>query len=296
MKIRFSFSFVFFLTLFSSTSMFAQLAMNLKLNSDDYIRYEKIYAFLTIKNQSGRPIIFGTNKNLQCKISFDIETLRGDRPKSLEAPMYEITDTLLPAGEKQTFTIPITKYFAFSSVGKYRIKAIVTHAQLAQSYETEPIEFNIVEGNVVWTTSVGIPALSAEENKDSKIGKRTYSIISYFDGTNKIYCLLVEDDKHIYGLTKVGYDIGTVKPQCEVDRLSNLHLLVQSSANIFSYFIYDVNCRLEEKEVYKKADEYSIPTLLYDEKTGRIHVVGGILATEGKDYIEKQESHTKQND
>lgn len=283
--------------IFCSTSLFAQLAMNLKLNGQNYIRFEKIYARLTIKNQSGQPIVFGSNKNLQCKISFEIETIKGDRPKSLETPMYQITDTLLPAGEKQTFSIPITKYFEFSSSGKYRIKAIVTHAQLPKSYETEQVEFNIVDGKVVWSTSVGVPSLSSEEGTDPKIDKRTFSIISYFDGTSKIFCLLVEDDKHIYGLTKVGYDIGTVKPQCEIDRLSNLHLLIQSSATIFSYFIYDISCRLEDKEVYKKIDEYTIPTLLKDEATGRIGVVGGIIAVEGEDYTEKKEVSTqKAND
>lgn len=286
-----------FLALFCSTSLFAQLAMSLKLNAQNYIRYEKIYAKLTIKNQSGQPIVFGSNKNLKCKISFEIETIKGDRPKSLETPMYEITDTLLPAGEKQTFSIPITKYFEFLSDGKYRIKAIVTHTQLPKSYETEQVEFNIIDGKVVWTTSVGVPSLSSEEDNDPKIDKRTFSIISYFDGTSKIFCLLVEDDKHIYGLTKVGYDIGAVKPQYEVDRLSNLHLLIQSSATIFSYFIYDINCRLEDKEVYKKIDEYTTPTLLKDEAIGRIHVVNGILAVEGEDYTEKKESSAqKAND
>lgn len=293
MRKKTTFLFISLFLFFSSTSLLAQLAMGFKLNGQNYIRYEKIYARLTIKNQSGQPIIFGTNKKLQCKISFEIDTLKGDRPKTLETPMYEITDTLLPAGEKETFSIPITKYFEFSGDGKYRIKAIVTHAQLPKSYETEQVEFNIIKGNVIWTTSVGIPSLSSEEDKTAKIAKRSYSIISYFDGTSKIFCLLVDDDKHIYGLTKVGYDIGTVKPQCEIDRLSNLHLLVQSSASIFSYFIYDINCKLEDREVYKKIDEYTIPRLLKDEKTGRIHVVGGILAVEGEDYMEKQESSAK---
>ena len=74
--------------------------MSLKLNGQNYIRYEKIYARLTIKNQSGQPIVFGSDKNLQCKISFQIETIKGEHPKSLETPMYEIKDTLLPAAEK----------------------------------------------------------------------------------------------------------------------------------------------------------------------------------------------------
>ncbi|HBM15226.1 MAG TPA: hypothetical protein DD381_02605 [Lentisphaeria bacterium] len=274
----------------SSITSYAQLAMNLKLNAQNYIRYEKIYVRLTIKNQSGQAIVFGSNEKLQGKITFQVDTLRGNAPKRIQNPQYEIKDILLKAGDKTSISIPLTKYFEFSTAGKYQVKAVVTHSQLQQAYETEPVEFNILTGNVAWTTSVGVPL-----DEDGSIDKRTYSIISYFDGTNKIYCLLVDDPTHIYGLTKIGFDIGTNKPECEIDNLSRLHMLIQNSSSVFSYFVYDIHCRLEDKEVYKRTDDYTIPHLFKDEKNGRIQVIGGILAVEGRDYMEKQNSTSPDN-
>lgn len=280
-------SITLFLLVFSS---YAQLAMNLKLNGQSYIKHEKIYARLTVKNQSGQTIVFGSNEKLKGEISLKIETIKGETPKIVQAPVYEINDIILHAGERHTFDIPITRYYEFPNDGKYRLKAVVTYSQLPKAYETSQVEFSIVSGNTVWSTLVGVPM-----DDDQQIDQRRYSIISYFDGSSKIFCLLVDDEKRIYGLTKVGFDIGTVKPQCEIGRLSNLHLLIQNSATIFSYFVYDINCKLEDKEVYKKADEHTIPQLVKDEKTGRIHVVGGILAVEGEDYFEKKESSTQKN-
>ena len=271
-------------TFLFSYQTFAQLAMSLELNSKNYISYEKIYARLTIKNQSGQALIFGSNKKLQGKISFKIETIQGEPPVKLEKPQFEIRDILLKAGDKHTFNIPITKYFEFPSNGKYRIRAVVSHTLLPKNYLTEPVEFNIVKGNTIWKTSVGVPLSGTD-----KIDLRKYNIISYFDGKYKIFCLLIDDDKHIYGLTKIGYDIGTIKPECQIDRLSKLHILVQNSTDIFSYFIYDVNCTLEQKEVYKRLDEYTIPHLLKDDGTGRLNVVGGTIAIKEEDYFEHNE-------
>jgi len=290
MNKKFSLILLFSSVFISSFSLFAQLAMSLKLNGESYIRYEKIYAKLTIKNQSGQTIVFGTNEKLQGKITFQIDTMRGEAPRKIQEPEFEIKDTLLQAGDKTSLSIPLTKYFEFPNAGRYRVKAIVSHSQLPKAYETEPVEFNIVNGDVVWTTSAGVPL-----DDEGTIDKRKYSIISYFDGNSKILCLLVDDEKHIYGLTKIGFDIGTVKPECEVDNLSNLHMLIQNSASVFSYFVYDINCRLEDKEVYKRIDEYTTPHLFKDEKTGRINVIGGILAVEGQDYQEKQPSVSASN-
>ena len=83
---------------------------------------------------------------------------------------------------------------------------------------------------------VGVPTVGKLEN-GQKIKKRNYKILSFFDGADSVYCLLVEDDKYVYGVTRIGYDIGNSKPECEIDRFSKLHILVQSSPTVL-YVLY----------------------------------------------------------
>lgn len=270
-----------------SGTVFAQLAMKLELNKKNYIQYERIYTRLTVKNQSGHLIVFGDNEKFKGEIKFEIETKDGKKLKTSSIPLYKIKNKLLNAGERETFCIPLTvENFQFKGEEEYKVKAIVSHGQLSNEYESNEVEFSIVNGNIVWTTKVGVPSVNETVNSGEKIKNRDYSIISYHDGDHKFYYLMVQDDKYVYGLTCLGFDIGTRQPECMVDRLSRLHILLQAGPRIYSYFIYDINCKLEEKTVYKQLED-NVIKLFKDENTGRINVAGAIKASEGSDYIEE---------
>ena len=273
---------------FLVSTTFAQLAMKLELNKQNYIQYERIYAKLIVKNQSGHPIVFGKNKNLKGEIRFEIERTDGGRAKLLSNIPYKIEDKLLKAGEQESFSIPLSKHL---QEGKYKIKAIVSHVKISHEYESNEVEFCIVHNNIIWATKVGVPSVSEEGEKNEKIKDREYSIISYHDGEHKLYYIMVQDAGYVYGLASLGFDTGTRQPECMVDSLSRVHILLQAGPDIYSYFVYDIDCKREEKAVYKRL-EGSVIKLFKDETTGRISVAGGIKAFQGSDYIEEAISDT----
>jgi hypothetical protein len=271
----------------ASYTSFAQIGMKLALNNQSYIKYEKIYAKVVLMNQSGNPIIFGLNPNLKGNIKFEIETISGSVPKPLNNN-YKVEGKVILQGEKETFIIPLTSIYDFPGEGRYKVKAIVEHSNFSTSYQSNYIYFTIAKGHIIWSTIVGVP-ISEEPGGEKVIDKRKYIIVRYFDGNDKIYCLKVEDEKYVYGVAKLGIDIGTQKPECKVDRFSRLHVLVQTSSKIYSYFIYDINCHLEKSVVYRKFIE-SVPMLVENKESGKIEVVGGIKAKEGLHYQEYDEA------
>ena len=95
----------------------------------------------------------------------------------------------------------------------------------------------------------------------------------------------IEDEKYVYGIARIGSDIGNFPPACEVDGLSRIHVLLQVSPNVYSYFIYDINCELAEKEVYVKTN--TAPTIVMDTKEGMVVVVGGRKGMKDVDYVEE---------
>lgn len=271
-----------------SLNVFAQLAMGLNLDKKKYLQYEQIRATLNISNRSAHLIVFGKNKKLKGEIRFEIERTDGGMAKLFSTIPYKIEEELLKAGDRKSFSVLLSKHF---QEGKYKVKAIVSHVKLPHEYESNEVEFSIVHGNVIWSTKVGVPSVFEEGKKNEKIKDREYSIISYHDGEHKLYYIMVQDSGYVYGLASLGFDIGTRQPECVLDSLSRVHIILQAGPDIYSYFVYDIDCKREEKAVYKRL-EGSVIKLFKDETTGRISVAGGIKASQGSDYIEETISDT----
>ena len=62
---------IMFFAMFSA-SLFAQMVLKLVPNQQSYMQYEPIYMLLRIRNDSGRPMVFGHNAKLQAKLFFEI--------------------------------------------------------------------------------------------------------------------------------------------------------------------------------------------------------------------------------
>jgi hypothetical protein len=283
---KFAYKILFYCLLifiFSPAKLLAQVAIKLELNRQNYLQYETAYAKVFLRNLSGHPLVFGNNPKLKGRLRFDIETPSGRKASLLLKNYLPLNGRVIPPGKTESLIIPLSKMHNISANGKYKVKAIVEHSQLPNSYQSNALNFKITPGIKIWDSIVGVPSADKLE-KDRKIQKRKYEIRSFFDGVDSVYCLLVEDNKYIYGVARIGYDIGYSKPKCEIDRFSKIHILTQSSPRIYTYYVYDTDCHLDLKEVYKK--DKTVPCLVRDSDTGKIFVAGGTKAREGTDYFE----------
>jgi hypothetical protein len=136
----------------------------------------------------------------------------------------------------------------------------------------------------VWNRIIGVPDIMIKEN-EKIVATRRAQVVTFYDGINKFYSLVVDDDKYIYGVVRLGHDIGNFPPQCEVDGFSRIHILIQISPQVYSYFLFDYNAELDEKEVYIR-DGVS-PQLVRDPEEGTVLVVGGRKGVKDVDYVEK---------
>ena len=76
---------------------FSQLAMELNSNQTHYMQYESIYMHLRIRNDSGRPMVFGKNEKLTAKLYFEIADTRDLTETSPKASGHaEITLLFIP--------------------------------------------------------------------------------------------------------------------------------------------------------------------------------------------------------
>jgi hypothetical protein len=258
----------------------AQLAMSLKMNRSHYLQYEKIYARVTIRNNSGHAIIFGDNKRLQGKLLFKIIDNKGIPASALEAS-YPMAGVILNAGQHKDFIVPITNFYNLKKCGTYRIYAYVEHNMFEDVYRSKDTTFEVKKGMVVWERPVGIPEFMLTKKK-SKIKKRTYKLISLLEGSKRSNYLSIEDKKRVYSVLFLCYALGEEQITHEVDHMSRLHMMIPMSPKVFVYLVVDVNGKIDEETVYKRTT--TVPAIVRSPKSGKIYVTGGTHAKKKRDY------------
>ncbi len=271
MKSKFKLIVVVCLLLITKTVM-GQIALKLELSQKDYLQYDKVYAKVTMDNYSGTPIVFGSAEQLKGSLSFHIET----PDKSVEFLIDEkitpnIENMILRPGFGATVTVPISKYYDMKTRGRYRVKAIIKHVRLPNAYQSNTMTCMVVKGITMYERKIGVPDVL---NEGGQIALRKYRLVSYYNGADTVFNLVVEDEANIYAVRKVGFQTGSLVPVCEIDAFSNIHILNQVSTKIFSYLSFDYNGKLLKREIYDRVGTMRFVRT----KSAMIKVQGGVIA------------------
>jgi hypothetical protein len=276
----------FFVALFSLCNQAnAQFAVSMGLDRSSYLLHEPVFTKIFFRNYSGRGLIFGATKELKGNLEFVVHGPDGKILKPYNNKLDPFRGIIVNPGASDEVIVPLSRIYHFPKAGNYSIKAILSHPQMEKSYQSKTGGFSVFNGIVVWQRIVGIPDVMNLDSK-SKIKTRTVKVLSFYDGKKKMFALRIEDYKYIYGVIRLADDIGNKPPQCEIDGLSRIHVLAQISPKVFSYYVYDMNCRLEEKANFMRSDQVN-PRLVRNPKQGTVMVVGGRKAVKGRDFIEE---------
>ena len=277
--------FIFFITLFMSFEMYGQIAMKISLPQKNYLMYEPVYIRIDMRNVSGHPIVFGEAKGLAGKLDFEIRSKETGNYVSLaSAKSPSPRGVILQPGAIKSFNCNLTQYYKLFRKGQYTVRAIISHPKMPRAYRSNDLRFTITEGRKIWESAVPLQEELTGKN-NTVIPTRKYSILSYDNGTNVMYMLMIEDHKKVYCLRHLGYYFGNMLlPQCAVDNASRLHVVIAGSPKVFSYCVFDINGRLTSSEVRLKTT--TSPRLAINKELGTVVLTGGRSALKDKDYEE----------
>ena len=263
----------------------AQLAVALGLDRESYLLHEPVFAKVFFRNYSGRGLVFGENEALKGHLEFVVYGPDEKVLKPYNNKLDLLQGTVINPGASGEVIVPLSRIYHFSKAGNYNIKAIISHPLLDKAYESKTGGFSIFNGISVWQRIGGVPdVLNMDSN--SKIKSRTVKLMSFYDGKDKMFAMCIEDYKFIYGVVRLANDIGNKPPQCEIDGLSRIHILAQISPKVFSYYVYTLDCKLEERGNFVRSEQVN-PRLVRNPDQGTVMVVGGRKAVEGKDFVEE---------
>ncbi len=268
----------------------AQVALTVEISQTNYLQYEPVYLKVTMRNFSGHPLAFGENEGLRGKLRFEINAPgRNQFAQQLTKDFPPMKGIILPPGVARTFTYNVSAYYNVKKLGRYSIRAILSHPQLKSEYESKQTHFNVVKGLPIWESVVGVPKFGSRKSTvESQIETRKYSILSYSTGNIFYYALMIEDQERVYLVKKIGLDLGrSLSPRCAVDDLSRLNIIVAASPKVYAYYQYDTNGKLERRDIRIKTD--TTPSLVVNKELGTVVLDGGRPARRDLDYEEIKE-------
>ena len=268
-----------FLLAVLSFSAYGQLSVSVRFNRNRYMLYERVYACVTLRNDSGKPLLFGKRPELQGFVLFDIRDSRNrliPRRKGME---ISVDGLYIAPGEIKNMVIPLHKYYDLDREGVFHIHAYVSHNNLPYEYRSKDQLIRISSGAVIWQKVVGLPSRTGE---DARNIQRRYSICKVEGDGTKYYYLRVEDDGKVYAVTRLGMVLSHMDFSAQVDMLSRIHLLMPVGPRVYHYMAFNADGMTLENSYWKTSG--TVPMLYRNPKNGTVTRMGGVPARKGIDY------------
>ena len=269
----------------------ARLAIKLASNQSSYMQYEQIYMHLRIRNDSGRPIVFGQNSKLLAKLHFEITDLKGNIVPESEAKAIILTrGKVINPGQLGDIVIKFSNYYKLHRKGIYLIHAYISHPMFKEQFKSNDVRVEISPGITVWSRTIGMPdgKLNKDGNTVTPDSERTYSIRKLNDGAGQFFYCVLEDKTKIYQIFRMAPVTKSGLPERMIDMSGALHLLVNVSPRIYKYCKLDITGELIEGNKYYKVTKTQ--PILFKGKDGNIFVNGGAPAIPNVDFHVRQAS------
>ena len=265
-----------------TSSLYGQIGMSIELNRTAYMQFEPVYAKITFRNDTGKALLFGKSPRLQGFLMLEVNGVGQRLVNKRKDKEISIDGLVLGPGEIKSIIIPVNEYYDIDRVDNYKIHAYVAHSMLKREYRTPDTFFQVEHGATIWKRTVGIPDLYSQHRTNGD--ERTYEIRTLHENRRRHYYLVVSDAKHIYGVVRVGHQMGYEKLQIEVDMLSRIHVLVPVTPRVFHYLSFSLDGANVNNTFWKTSN--TIPQLYRNPKTGIVTRIGGVEAVRGRDFVD----------
>jgi hypothetical protein len=168
--------------------------------------------------------------------------------------------------------VDLAPYYQLTIPGNYKVTANVKIYQWQQELTSKPKSFVVSSGRTLWEQEFGVPIPSGSATPP-EVRKYALQIAMHLK-EKKLYVRVTDAvEGKIYRVFPVGLFVSPSRPEPQLDKLSNLHLLFQTGARVFNYSVVDPDGQLILRQSY----EYTATRpILKPDKEGNIIVTGGI--------------------
>jgi hypothetical protein len=247
----------------------AQVRVEIKFDGEQFIANEPLMAHVRIMNDSGVTLRLGDDPEW---IGFAIETMEGPYVRQLRLPNI-LGAFELESSHTATKHVDLAPCFNLVHAGKYKIVATVKVPAFKTSFASPSQVFYIVTGSRMWEKQFGVPPSVAPADANGLPELRKYMLIQALSGKEtRFYVRVTDAQENNIRVIPIGTLISFSKPEPQIDKWSNLHVLYQIGARSFVYAVVNPNGLLIAREIHEITD--TRPTMTETDE-GRIMIKGG---------------------
>ena len=242
----------------------AQVTVDIVLDQEQYLRDESMPVKVRITNRSGRALKLGATADW---LNFTVENREGHNVARLgDLPVKE--EFTVESSMVATRTVDIAPFFNVGLPGRYTVSAEMKIPEWNQQISSKPRNFSITQGAPLWEQIVGLPGTG-----DAAPELRKYVLQQANVKHLTLYVRVTDENENkTFKLMPVGQMVSFSRPEPQVDKESNLHLLFQSGARSF---VYAVVTPAGDMILRQRHDYAGPPPRLRVGQDGRIGVAGG---------------------
>jgi len=255
----------------------AQGTVEVKLPQEQFLPGEAVVAAVRITNRSGQKLRLGAEEDW---LTFSVESRDGFVVAKLEDPAV-IGEFELESSKVATKQVDIAPCFTLTKQGGYLVTANLKIKAWDRELASRPKTFDIINAAKLCEFEFGLPAQGAATNSEPEV--RKYNLETTSKGQIRLYLRLTDaSGARTFRVFQIGQMVSFSRPEAQLDRISNLHVLYQNGPHSFNYTSFNPEGDLVLRQTYDYAG--SRPRLRLNEE-GKIAVVGGARREADREVI-----------
>ena len=264
-------------------SSLAQITVEVALDQDQFLPSEPLVAAVRLANRSGQTLHLGGEPDW---LALSVEAKEGFIvPKGDDVPVVDAF--VLDSSKIATKRVNLTPYFNFTKPGRYSITATVRIKQWDKTFSSPPKFFDIIQGTKLWEQDFGVPPSVRGGTGNPEVRKYILQQASYLKQLRLYVRVTDAAGERALRVFSIGSMVSFSRPEPQVDRQSNLHVLFQTGARAFIYCVVNP----EGDIILRQTHDYTNtrPRLKVDAE-GKFGVVGGVRRVTATDVPPPAES------
>jgi hypothetical protein len=248
--------------------LLGQITVEIVQDQDQFLPGETMPTAVRITNRSGQTLRMGGAENW---LTFTIESAEGMvMPKTAEVPV--VGEFVLESSKVATKRVDLEPYFVLNRFGHYTANVTVRIPGWDEIRATRPRAFDLIEGTKLWEQQFGVPNSATASNGLPEIRKYTMQEAIYLRGQIRLYLRLSDASGRNLRVVCIGSMLSWSRPEFQVDKFSNLHILYENGPHSFAYLSFNPDGEMVARRAYDFRDTRA--RLGIDEE-GKIFVAGG---------------------
>jgi hypothetical protein len=265
------------LLLAAMVPVWGQVTVEVRLDQEQFLPGEAMPLTVRITNRSGETLALGANEDW---LTFTIEAQDEQVvPKLGDAPVAG--PFLLESSKVAIKHVDVAPFFSFGQSGHYRIVATVRIPGWDHDLTSAPKSFDVIEGAKLWERDFGVPRAGGSTNEVPEVRRYMLQQANYIRGQLRLYLRVMDTSGKVLKVLPIGGMLSFSRPEPQLDKFSNLHVLYQSGPHTFMYTQYSPDGELIARQYYEYVN--ARPHLRLNEE-GDISVAGGVRRQTGNDF------------